>query len=488
MPSAEDLPDELRLLVRRNAIELSDSRWDTDVERLIRAIEGICDEPGLAAEGAHRAAATRCWRGSARPPSVDSGGGGFEHVERKRKRQIAEHMKAAREAFAIQDFEGVRRGLRTRDLAGPARTHSARLRDARARRDRRAGDPGTGSPKRRWALAKGELAAASEAIDAALARSPDHAGAVKLRQDLLRAAKGTRASARSGSPSCRRDQERQITVSTKRISRQPSATSTTPSRSCPSQSKRSELRERDRCGTRRTASSARVEAPRPAGSRRRTGRVRRGQARRRAGAAGAVRTPTRPGGEGDRGSSAEGRGSQRDRTAREGRAGRRGRRRGRQTRAGRASQARGDRAPRRRGREGQAGEGGASQAREEAARLAAAEKAKREQKEQAKREEAARRLELAAAEKAETASKEEPSTRRPRSLLIEKAKRRTGRRTKPGVKRPRASLRPLREASARRSEDDRPKQGPRFAPVSRRNAPARGGGSKSGKRAHLERF
>src|SRR6476661_10247150 len=33
MPASEDLPENLRPLARRNAIELSDSRWDTDVER-----------------------------------------------------------------------------------------------------------------------------------------------------------------------------------------------------------------------------------------------------------------------------------------------------------------------------------------------------------------------------------------------------------------------------------------------------------------------
>ena len=36
------------------------------------------------------------------------------------------------------------------------------------------------------ALAKNDLAAASEAIDLALGRSPEHPGALKLRQELLR--------------------------------------------------------------------------------------------------------------------------------------------------------------------------------------------------------------------------------------------------------------------------------------------------------------
>jgi hypothetical protein len=47
MPTSEDLPEDLWPLARRNAVELSDTRWDTDVERLIRAIEVICGEPAL---------------------------------------------------------------------------------------------------------------------------------------------------------------------------------------------------------------------------------------------------------------------------------------------------------------------------------------------------------------------------------------------------------------------------------------------------------
>jgi hypothetical protein len=39
MPSAEELPPELAPLARRNALELTDSRWDYDVERLTEALE-----------------------------------------------------------------------------------------------------------------------------------------------------------------------------------------------------------------------------------------------------------------------------------------------------------------------------------------------------------------------------------------------------------------------------------------------------------------
>jgi hypothetical protein len=39
MPAEQDLPDELKKLARRQAIEVSDDRWEYDVERLIRAVK-----------------------------------------------------------------------------------------------------------------------------------------------------------------------------------------------------------------------------------------------------------------------------------------------------------------------------------------------------------------------------------------------------------------------------------------------------------------
>lgn len=41
MPQAEDLPDDIRLLARRNGIELSATRWKTDVERLIKELDRV---------------------------------------------------------------------------------------------------------------------------------------------------------------------------------------------------------------------------------------------------------------------------------------------------------------------------------------------------------------------------------------------------------------------------------------------------------------
>ena len=52
MPLAEDLPDDLRPLARRQAIELSDTRWEFDVEKLVRGLERALS--GSAASGRRR--------------------------------------------------------------------------------------------------------------------------------------------------------------------------------------------------------------------------------------------------------------------------------------------------------------------------------------------------------------------------------------------------------------------------------------------------
>ena len=51
MPSREELPRDLANLHFRNALELSDTRWESDVHRLIQAIEDACPAPVQPAEG-----------------------------------------------------------------------------------------------------------------------------------------------------------------------------------------------------------------------------------------------------------------------------------------------------------------------------------------------------------------------------------------------------------------------------------------------------
>jgi hypothetical protein len=76
MPAAASLPEEMRPLTRHQAIEISDTRWDFDVQRLIAAIERVgvaeADRPvqrsrrhvlwGLAAVGAAAAGGAAWWR------------------------------------------------------------------------------------------------------------------------------------------------------------------------------------------------------------------------------------------------------------------------------------------------------------------------------------------------------------------------------------------------------------------------------------------
>ena len=47
MPTVDDLPDALDPLVRRHAVELSDQRWDYDVNRLIGVLERALQEGGV---------------------------------------------------------------------------------------------------------------------------------------------------------------------------------------------------------------------------------------------------------------------------------------------------------------------------------------------------------------------------------------------------------------------------------------------------------
>jgi TIR domain len=46
MPTADELPDPLKTLVRRQAVELSDERWDYDVSRLVAVLERVLSARG----------------------------------------------------------------------------------------------------------------------------------------------------------------------------------------------------------------------------------------------------------------------------------------------------------------------------------------------------------------------------------------------------------------------------------------------------------
>jgi TIR domain/WD40-like Beta Propeller Repeat len=61
MPSTEDLPSTMAALARRNAIELSDVRWDYDVQRLITTIEEVVGEPAPPPAGPSRKKPPLLW-------------------------------------------------------------------------------------------------------------------------------------------------------------------------------------------------------------------------------------------------------------------------------------------------------------------------------------------------------------------------------------------------------------------------------------------
>lgn len=64
MPKADDLPEEIRALAFRNAIELSDGRWNYDVERLVKLIRARTARTGPHSPAAGVAAALRPFLGT----------------------------------------------------------------------------------------------------------------------------------------------------------------------------------------------------------------------------------------------------------------------------------------------------------------------------------------------------------------------------------------------------------------------------------------
>jgi len=82
MPSEADLPDELKPLARRQALELADSRWDYDMSRLADNIAATLGHPRQLGVGKRRVvlaaaavvlavAAVAGWRYLSRPPDLD---------------------------------------------------------------------------------------------------------------------------------------------------------------------------------------------------------------------------------------------------------------------------------------------------------------------------------------------------------------------------------------------------------------------------------
>ena len=69
MPAADQLPDDLKPLARRNAIELTDKRWEFDVSQLLEAVARALDLPSPVPAGGGQAVP---------PPVTPAGTGGWK--------------------------------------------------------------------------------------------------------------------------------------------------------------------------------------------------------------------------------------------------------------------------------------------------------------------------------------------------------------------------------------------------------------------------
>jgi cytoskeletal protein RodZ len=86
MPKPEDLPEDLVKLTRRNAVELSDLRWQSDVEQLISVMERVLaqrEEARRLAEAARQTEEEATHRAAAKPPPEK------EEIERKETEESA---------------------------------------------------------------------------------------------------------------------------------------------------------------------------------------------------------------------------------------------------------------------------------------------------------------------------------------------------------------------------------------------------------------
>ena len=167
MPAAEDLPPDLTELAYRNAVELSDGRWESDVRRLIEAIERA---------NAAAAPAAPVDAPPARPELVD--------LQKRRAREIAAQVTAAREAFAAGDLEGALWACERALLLDPQQPEAMEILD----RARKAADEQKITAwlnEARQLLREGDTGGASDLIDQALAMDNASEAALTLRKEML---------------------------------------------------------------------------------------------------------------------------------------------------------------------------------------------------------------------------------------------------------------------------------------------------------------
>ena len=187
----EDLPEELWDLTRRNAVEVSDTRWDTDIERLIRALEVICgDEPRTETEDGRGQEEPH---GATERPDQEGGQGsgagesGFTVVDRlvlRRKRRDRRAPQGSPRSIRLAGLSDGARRMRTGHLA---RSRMYRARDFTSRAQKAIDERSIQVASRKRSAPWRKTTGGRIGSDRPRARAQSQAsGALKLRQELLR--------------------------------------------------------------------------------------------------------------------------------------------------------------------------------------------------------------------------------------------------------------------------------------------------------------
>jgi tetratricopeptide (TPR) repeat protein len=166
MPAAMDLPEDIAALAQRNALELSDVRWESDVQLLIQAIQRACAGPVATAE----------------PPTPQWPE--LQDVQKRRAREIASHLSNARQAFVARNYEATLLACEKVLLLDPQNVEALDLLDlARTTTDEQRIE--TWLTQARQSLDRGDISSTSDLIDQALALDPNLEPALALRNRVL---------------------------------------------------------------------------------------------------------------------------------------------------------------------------------------------------------------------------------------------------------------------------------------------------------------
>jgi hypothetical protein len=164
MPAAEDLPPDLTDLAYRNAVELSDGRWDSDVQLLIQAVERATAAADAPAITVHR------------PELVD--------LQKRRVREIAAQVNEAREAFEAQDYEATLWACEKALVLDPQQADALEILD-RARKAIDEQKIAGWLTEAQQLLNEGDTGGASDLIDQALSLDHNSEAALNLRKEML---------------------------------------------------------------------------------------------------------------------------------------------------------------------------------------------------------------------------------------------------------------------------------------------------------------